>query len=57
MKFFHVYNEQCYEGLVENNMLNGDSGFKIQHCFAVPKERQFNNIAAVGGNLKNLLGL
>lgn len=55
MKFFHVYNEQCYEGLVKNDMLNEDSGFKIQHCFAVPKERQFNNIAKVGGKLHTLI--
>lgn len=55
MKFFHVYNEQCYEGLVKNDMLNEDSGFKIQHCFAVPKERQFNNIAAIGGKLHTLI--
>ena len=55
MKFFHVYNEQCYKGLVKNNVLNADSGFKIQHCFAVPKERQFNNIAAVGGKLHSLI--
>ena len=55
MKFFHVYNEQCYEGLVKNDMLNEDSGFKIQHCFAVPKERQFNNIAKIGGKLHTLI--
>ena len=55
MKFFHVYNEDCYKGLVKNGMLNADSGFKIQHCFAVPKERQFNNIAAIGGKLHTLI--
>lgn len=55
MKFFHVYNEDCYKGLVKNGMLNADSGFKIQHCFAVPKERQFNNIAAIGGKFHTLI--
>ena len=55
MKFFHVYNEACIKGLEKNNLLNKDSGFKIQHCFAVPKDRQFNNIAKVGGKLHSLI--
>ena len=55
MKFFHVYNEACFKGLEKNGLLNADSGFKIQHCFAVPRERQFNNIAAVGGKLHSLI--
>jgi len=55
MKFFHVYNEECFEGWEKNGMLNRDSGFKVQNIFAVPKERQFNNIAAKGGKLHQLL--
>lgn len=55
MKFFHVYNEDCYKSLEKNNLLNADSGFKIQHCFAVPKERLFNNYAAVGSQLHSLI--
>ena len=55
MKFFHVYNETCFEGLVKNGMINRDTGFKIQHCFAVPEAYQFNKLAAVGGRLYNLL--
>ncbi len=55
MKFFHVYNDQCFKGLEKNNLLNKDSGFKIQHCFAVPKERLFNNYAAIGGQLHSLI--
>ena len=55
MIFFHVYNEACFAGLEKNGLLNADSGFKIQHCFAVPKPRQFNNIAAVGGRLHSLI--
>ncbi len=55
MKFFHVYNEDCIKGLEKNNLINKDTGFKIQHCFAVPKERQFNNYAAVGGRLHGIL--
>lgn len=55
MKFFHVYNEQCFEGLVKNGLINRDTGFKIQHCFAVPKERQFNQYAAKETRLYNLI--
>lgn len=55
MKFFHVYNEDCYKGLEKNGLLNKDSALKIQHCFAVPHERQFNNIAAIGGKLHSLI--
>lgn len=55
MKFFHVYNDQCFEGLVRNNLINQDTGFKIQHCFAVPKERQFNHYAAKDGRLYHLI--
>ncbi len=55
MKFFHVYNEDCFKGLEKNNMLNGDSGFKIQNVFSVPYERQFNNIAAIGGTLHSMI--
>ena len=55
MKFFHVYNEECFEGLEKNGMLNKDSGFKVQNVFSVPRERQFHNIAAKGGRLHQML--
>ncbi len=55
MKFFHVYNEDCYKGLEKNGLLNKDTGFKIQNVFSVPKERQFNNIAARGGKLHTMI--
>jgi len=55
MKFFHVYNENCFEGLVKNNLINRDSGFKIQNVFSVPKERKFNQIAAKGGKLYEMI--
>ena len=55
MKFFHVYNEECIQGLEKNGLINKDTGFKIQHCFAVPKERQFNEIAKVGSKLHSLI--
>lgn len=55
MKFFHVYNEECFKGLEKNGLLNKDSGFKIQHAFSVPEKRKFNQIAAKGGDLYNLI--
>ena len=55
MKFFHVYNEEYFEGLVKNNLINEDTGFKIQHCFAMPKEKKFNRIAAKGGKLYQMI--
>ena len=55
MKFFHVYNEQYFEGLVKNGLINKDTGFKIQHIFAMPEELKFNSIAAKGGKLHSLI--
>jgi hypothetical protein len=55
MKFFHVYNDDCLKGLEKNGLINKDTGFKIQHCFAVPKERLFNNYAKVGGKLHSII--
>lgn len=55
MKFFHVYNEDCYVGLEKNGLLNKDTGFKIQHAFSVPGERKFNNYAAKGSKLHSLI--
>ena len=55
MKFFHVYNDVYFEGLEKNGFLNKDSGFKLQHCFAVPKDLLFNTYAAVGTKLYNMI--
>lgn len=55
MKFFHVYNDDCFVGLERNGLINKDTGFKIQHCFAVPSHRLFNNYAAKGTKLYNLI--
>ena len=55
MKFFHVYNERSFEGLVKNDLINEDSGFKIQHAFSVPEELKFNRFAAKGGRLYALI--
>ena len=55
MKFFHVYNDDCFVGLEKNGLINKDTGFKIQHCFAVPSHRLFNNYAAKGTKLHSLI--
>ena len=55
MKFFHVYNERCYEGLVKNDLLNEDSAFKIQHVFSMPDEIKFNKFAAKGTRLHSMI--
>lgn len=55
MKFFHVYNEEYFEGLVKNNLINRDSGFKIQHNFPIPDRKKFNAFAAKGGKLHALI--
>jgi len=55
MKFFHVYNEEYFEGLVKNNLINEDTGFKIQNCFAMPIHLRFNTFAAKGTRLYNMI--
>lgn len=55
MKFFHVYNEDCIKGLEKNGLINSESGFKIQHCFAIPEERKFNKYASKNSKLYNLI--
>lgn len=55
MKFFHVYNEDCYKGLVKNGLINKDTGFKIQHAFSVPERLKFNEFAKKGSTLYNMI--
>ena len=55
MKFFHVYNEKYFKGLEKNGLINKNTGFKIQHCFAMPEKSKFNYIAAKGGKLHSLI--
>ncbi len=55
MKFFHVYNEDCFKGLEKNGMLNKNTGFKIQHFFSMPVNRKFNEIAKIGGPLHSMI--
>ena len=55
MRIFHVYNDNYFEGLVKNNLITENTGFKIQQCFTVPKHMQFNEYAAKGGKLHSML--
>ena len=55
MKFIHVYNPQYFEGLVKNDLLNEDSGFKIQHVFSLTEDMKFNQLAAKGSRLHSLI--
>ena len=55
MKFFHVYNEDYFEGLVKNNLINEDTGFKIQHVFSLPDEMKFNKFAKKGSKLYDII--
>lgn len=55
MKFFHVYDSESFEGLVKNNFINEDTGFKIQHVFAMPGKIKFNEVAAKGTFLYNMI--
>lgn len=55
MKFFHVYNEDCFRGLEKNGLINEDTGFKIQHIFSMPDEKKFNRYAAKGTKLHSLI--
>ena len=55
MKIFHVYDERTNIGLEKNNLLNEDSGFKIQHVFSQPNDKKFNTIAAVDTPLHSLI--
>ena len=55
MKFFHVYNEECFKGLEKNGLINEDTGFKIQHVFSIPEDKKFNRLAAKGTKLHSMI--
>jgi len=55
MKFFHVYDERYYEGLVKNNFINEDTGYKLMNVFRMPTEAHFNTVARKGGRLHTLI--
>ncbi len=55
MKFFHVYNERCFKGLEINNLINKDTGLKIQHNWTVPENIKFNDFADKGTRLHGLI--
>lgn len=55
MKFFHVYDERYFEGLVKNNFINEDTGYKLMNVFRMPEDKHFNTVAAKGGRLHSLI--
>lgn len=55
MKFFHVYNDKMYKGLVKNKMINKDTAFKIQNAFCLPYELRFSEFAKKGSKLYNMI--
>lgn len=55
MKFFHVYDERYYEGLVKNNFINEDTGYKLMNVFRMPDSAHFNTVARKGGRLHSLI--
>lgn len=55
MKFFHVYNDKYFKGLVKQGFINKNSGFKIQHDFPMENSKKFNVFAAKGSNVYNLI--
>ena len=55
MKFFHVYNEEYFDGLVKNNLINKDTGFKIQHNFSMPSRLKYNEFAKLGSRLHSYI--
>ncbi len=55
MKFFHVYNDDCFKGLEKNGLINKDTGFKIQQCWSVPERLLFNKFAAKGTRLYEMI--
>ncbi len=55
MKIFHVYEPDHFEGLIKNNLLNEDSGLKVQHIFTLPNTKKFNKLAAKGSPLYELI--
>ena len=55
MKFFHVYNEKCFKGLEKNGLINKDTGFKIQHIFSMEDRLKFNQFAAKGSSIHQIV--
>lgn len=55
MKFIHVYDAMSFDGLVKNNFINEESGFKIQHNFSMADEIKFNSVAKKGSALHSMI--
>lgn len=55
MKFIHVYDAMSFDGLVKNNFINEESGFKIQHNFSMADDIKFNEVAKKGSKLHSII--
>ena len=55
MKFIHVYDAMSFDGLVRNNFINEESGFKIQHNFSMADDIKFNCVAKKGSKLHSII--
>lgn len=55
MKFIHVYDAMSFDGLVKNNFINEETGFKVQHNFSMADDIKFNTVAKKGSKLHSLI--
>jgi len=55
MKFIHVYDAMSFDGLVKNDFINEDSGFKVQHDWPMPSQFKFNCVAKKGSKLHSMI--
>jgi hypothetical protein len=53
--FIHMYDEQYWKGLEQHNMINTNSGIKINQVYAIPKAQQFNQLAGSSSNLFKMI--
>ena len=55
LTYLHCYSGDLFEGFEKNGLLKKSFGVRLPHAIDFPKEAQFNNIAAKGGALYNLV--
>ena len=55
MKFIHVYDSESFTGLVKNNLINEETGFKVQHNFSMHDDIKFNSVAKKGSVLHSMI--
>lgn len=51
MKIIHPYRDSFAKALLKHNMINQNSGFKLNHCYKTPEDKKFNTVAAIGTEL------